>query len=582
MSDIIHLGREPIIPAIPQTPVDDPKLRPVVDAIRNIFRTRASGDQMDNWVTWRHLIDNGIVGYQQGNNVTYGNGSSNFFPVGAKDTNFTPPPAPTNVTITGGFNVIFIEWTGDDYGNHAYSEVWRSATNSFAAAVLQGTTKSRIYTDSVGNNLTYYYWIRFVSTANVYGPYNSTEGTQGKTSLDPTYALQTLAGQITESQLYSSLNSRLNLIDSSAPGSVNARIATESTTRATVDNGLLAQYTVKVDVNGRVAGFGLASTSTGGTPTSSFVVIADKFAVVSPSSTGETPKVPFVVGTVDGQTVVSISSAMIQDAAISTAKINTAAITTAKIADAAISNAKITDAAITTAKIADASITNAKIGSLSVNTANIIDGAITNAKIGDAQITNAKIADANITTAKIADATITAAKIADGNITNAKIGFASIDSSKIIDGEITNAKIQNGSISNAKIGDAQVDTLKIGANAVSSSIFVANTGSITITPPAGAQVLVLLSLQTSGSAVQVSGYRTIFSMSISKDGGVIRNISPACAWYAYIGGQLNYSQSAVADCTYSFIDSGSGAATTYSASINTSASFSWSVFILKR
>lgn len=56
---------------------------------------------------------------------------------------------------------------------------------------------------------------------------------------------------------------------------------------ADATTGLEAQYTVKVTAGGAVAGFGLAATSpVGGTPSSAFIVAADKFAVVSPSYSG--------------------------------------------------------------------------------------------------------------------------------------------------------------------------------------------------------------------------------------------------------------------------------------------------------
>jgi hypothetical protein len=46
-----------------------------------------------------------------------------------------------------------------------------------------------------------------------------------------------------------------------------------------VSDGLLAQWTVKIDVNGYVSGFGLASTLGNAVPTSLFIVNADKFAI---------------------------------------------------------------------------------------------------------------------------------------------------------------------------------------------------------------------------------------------------------------------------------------------------------------
>ena len=73
-------------------------------------------------------------------------------------------------------------------------------------------------------------------------------------------------------------------------------------------NGLEAQYTVKVDVNGRVAGFGLATTPKNGTPESKFIVNADRFGI---GATGKADVFPFVVDTqknrvgVNGELVVN-------------------------------------------------------------------------------------------------------------------------------------------------------------------------------------------------------------------------------------------------------------------------------------
>lgn len=80
-------------------------------------------------------------------------------------------------------------------------------------------------------------------------------------------------------------------------GQVNsASLKQEFNTYASTTNGALgalqAQYTVKVDVNGYVAGFGLASTLNNGVPTSEFIVLADRFAVASP---GSPTVVPFAV-----------------------------------------------------------------------------------------------------------------------------------------------------------------------------------------------------------------------------------------------------------------------------------------------
>ena len=123
---------------------------------------------------------------------------------------------------------------------------------------------------------------------------------------------------LSESNLNKALRDKIALIDGNGTGSVNERIKTVQSTadgnKATVQtharsiNGLEAQYTVKVDVNGRVAGFGLATTPKNGTPESKFIVNADRFGI---GATGKADVFPFVVDTqknrvgVNGELVVN-------------------------------------------------------------------------------------------------------------------------------------------------------------------------------------------------------------------------------------------------------------------------------------
>ncbi|MEN3051311.1 MAG: carbohydrate binding domain-containing protein [Candidatus Methanosuratincola petrocarbonis] len=88
-----------------------------------------------------------------------------------------------------------------------------------------------------------------------------------------------------------------------------------------------------------------------------------------------------------------------------------------------------------TALIEDAAITTAKIADLSVSTAKIANAAVTNAKIANLAVSTAKIADAAITYAKIADAAVDTAKIANLAVTDAKI--QSLSANKITSGEVT-------------------------------------------------------------------------------------------------------------------------------------------------
>jgi hypothetical protein len=459
----------------------DANLRDVARAVKNVLDVREGllGDPLDANVTFRDLQDGGVidvtvVGRGGGSGslvVAPGTGSAGtgYNPV----TDLTPPPQPTGFTATGLFASVMLEWDAppESYANHAYTEIWRGAptfTNAtppvevapvIGNAVLIGTTDARVYVDYLGNNVARYYWIRFVSQANVKGPYNGTSGTRAETAQNPGLLLNSLSTAITTGQLATALNTRINLIDAAdtVPGSVNARVRTvetekigycviggaatdhtnktacvaaggtwseglplatavkqvsisDGTTTAaleqrftaqkTTNDGLLAQYTVKIDVAGHVSGFGLASTLNGASPFSEFGVRADRFWIAPPSvssvtapstdlykgyvwrDTSVTPNVtryytgsawtttpqalPFVVQTspttVNGVSVpagVYIDEAFIENGTITNAKIGNAAIDDAKIAS--LSAAKITAGTLDVQRLAANSITADRI-----------------------------------------------------------------------------------------------------------------------------------------------------------------------------------------------------------------------------
>jgi hypothetical protein len=78
--------------------------------------------------------------------------------------------------------VIILEWDAWTYGNHAYTEIWRSSTDVIGNALLVGTSDTRFYSDAIGQTgVEFYYWVRFRSEADVTGPYNDTEGTAATT-----------------------------------------------------------------------------------------------------------------------------------------------------------------------------------------------------------------------------------------------------------------------------------------------------------------------------------------------------------------------------------------------------------------
>ena len=122
---------------------------------------------------------------------------------------------------------------------------------------------------------------------------------------------------------------------------VNDNTASIQTQQQSI-NGLYAQYTVKVDVNGRVSGFGLASSNT----QSDFAIRADKFYIAPPEGTSKGVS-PFMVltssQTINGTVVPAgtyIQSAYIHNGSIDVAKINKASITSLSALSANIGHFK--------------------------------------------------------------------------------------------------------------------------------------------------------------------------------------------------------------------------------------------------
>lgn len=159
-------------------------------------------------------------------------------------------------------------------------------------------------------------------------------------------------------------------------GGMAAAIQLKNEVIAGITKPLYAQNTVKLDVNGKVSGYGLASTET----SSVFEILADRFAVTNGLNNGI---IPFIV---DGANVY-IQNGFIQNAAIDEAKIANAAITAAKIKDAEITNAKIANGTIENAKIKDATIEGAKIKDATIESAKIADLAVDTLKIADEAVT---------------------------------------------------------------------------------------------------------------------------------------------------------------------------------------------------
>ena len=191
--------RQSLPPVSPKVSND---LKPMVAAIKEIIETGEGvrGDPLDRKITLRDLVDSGIGQLRNGVSA---NMAGALIPTVAP-RNRAIPPKPDGFNVSGGFNGrIDLTWTipGVLYGNHAYTNVYRSETDNFANAILVGREAGSFYTDDVRADTEpkiYYYWITFTSESGIDGPTNATSGTAGQALVDVAYLLETLTDNLAD------------------------------------------------------------------------------------------------------------------------------------------------------------------------------------------------------------------------------------------------------------------------------------------------------------------------------------------------------------------------------------------------
>jgi predicted phage tail protein len=259
---------------------------------------------------------------------------------------------PTGFDAVGKTVTVECVWDDatDQYLNHSHTELWRSETNDIGTAGIVKPVIHTRYTDTVDPGSSLYYWIRHVSKADVPGPFNAVAGKHVETGTDPAAILELLESKITSSQLHQDLLEPISLItaDESTVGSVAQKIASnilvEHNARMVADgiiadsvaqldtrvddnyasvqqkfttyDGIYAQWTIKTDVNGHIAGVGLMNDGV----TSSFVILASNFSVLDPNDPSKV-----VIGTYNGLAV--IEGAYIKAASVDTLQLAGQAVT---------------------------------------------------------------------------------------------------------------------------------------------------------------------------------------------------------------------------------------------------------------
>ena len=324
-------------------------------------------------VNWSFSEDGGVnLTLREDSSTAYADPASGDYSTltatGAITSAFRGVPDPSGLTATAGLKNVELDWVNpSDLESFSTIHVLASASSSFAGADKIGETTGTQFVHDAANGVdpispgdTRYYWVRAVKYVGTSDEARSSV----QPNADPNTTVFATCGRVNWSDVSGTTGAPadnatvgatigtnlLNSDDTTAENFVNPEaedgtsLQLEDNTLVdlqTLDNstvstmvtvdGLGAQYSVKVDANGRVAGFGLASTLIDDTPVSAFSVLADKFSIVNPSSSEDEPIIPFTVSSdkINMNTDVAISGDLITSGTVSTDRLDVSSLVTA-------------------------------------------------------------------------------------------------------------------------------------------------------------------------------------------------------------------------------------------------------------
>ena len=496
------------VPAIKNIPPKtDPELKATLESMKEAQEIRLGrrGDPRDRNVTLRELIDSGLAKQLRENPFDPNAGTGTLdFTANTPLENLAVPPAPVSLEASGVFTAVILNWNGMSasapYGNHAYTEIWRSRANNLGGATLRATTTAFIYTDEVGYGETYYYWVRYVSTSNVPGPYNATNGTPATTAEDVATVMAALSETLQDLPGYSTLEALIS--GSAGTAATVIRSNSQPTTRDNGDALVGNDIWIDTDDNNQAYFRNAANSAWIAARDSNLISLYNSLSSTVSTNTSNISTAQSDIVTLTSDTTANASAI---SSLTSTVNSNTSAIaseaTTRANADSAlstsISNLTSTvngnSSSITTLQSTTSDI-NGDLNAMyvlqvttesnsSISAAGMVLGSNANTGSGaqsyiqfhadDFVIWN----DLNSSTAPfivsgntvyikdamIQDAAITTAKIQNLAVETAKIGNLQVTEGKLADLAVTNAKIANATITDAKIANLSANKINTGS-----------------------------------------------------------------------------------------------------------------------
>ena len=119
----------------------------------------------------------------------------------------TPPDSPTSLTAVGDYRNVILNWINPDSVDLDHINVYASKVNNLDTAKLIAESASTTFTHAgLGDNETWYYWVRASNKRGMLSPPNSNLGTEATTR----DVLSFLTGKITSSELGQALTEEIS------------------------------------------------------------------------------------------------------------------------------------------------------------------------------------------------------------------------------------------------------------------------------------------------------------------------------------------------------------------------------------
>lgn len=211
-----------------------------------------------------------------------------------------PPAVPTSLTATPLMRSALLKWINPSDIDFSHTEVYfnTSDDNSTAVNVAKIYGDTYTYTGLPPAATLVYFWVKAVDTSGNKSEFNAVAGVSTTTLSEADAMVASINGSIGTSTLNAELGARIDLVDAPTTGLVS-KVGSNTVAVATqqsATDGISAKYTVKIDNNGYVSGYGLISEENDGAVISEFGVRADKFFITDPAGPGaSSPIAPFMV-----------------------------------------------------------------------------------------------------------------------------------------------------------------------------------------------------------------------------------------------------------------------------------------------